>query len=105
MQPSLAAAQTGQDVAFWEMDVPPEGGWHVGDVIPLRLRVITPKDVDVKLPILPEQWGMFEVTGQSTAEPETSGENKVAVLETTVQLWEVGTYETLTTAVALQKDG
>jgi hypothetical protein len=99
------AAQSGEDVAFWEMDVPPEGGWHVGDVISLRLRVTTPDDVDATLPVLPEQWGAFEVSTQSVAEPEKSDERTVTVLDAAVQLWEAGIYETPPTTVTLQRDG
>ncbi len=84
-----------QDVtAFWEMDVPPEEGWKVGDRIPLRLRVISPASTVAVLPELPEQWGTFEVRDQSLAPLEKKGDRVIAVLAISVQLWETGIHET-----------
>jgi hypothetical protein len=104
----LADAVTAQSydaTAFWEMDVPPEGGWHVGDLIPLRLRVMTPQDVNVSYPELPAQWETFEIRDQVVADPQIKGERKYSVLEITVQLWDVGVHVTPSTTVVLLEEG
>lgn len=91
-------------VAVWETDVPPEEGWTVGDVIPLRLRVIYDPAVEVTLPTLPEQWGAFEVREQRTHDPTTDEEgNKTTVIhEVQATLWTPGKHETPTTTVSYQ---
>ncbi len=100
----VAAQDTPPVSAFWERDVPPEGGWTVGDPIALRLRVLAPADVEVTLPELPEppkQWGDFEVRAQSTTveEPEDEGMRTTHVLSTTVVLWSPGQHETPATTI------
>jgi hypothetical protein len=91
-------------VAVWETDVPPEEGWTVGDVIPLRLRVIHDPTVEITLPTLPEQWGPFEVREQHTQAPITDDEgNKTTVIhEVQATLWTPGKHETPTTTVSYQ---
>lgn len=87
--------------AFWERDVPPEGGWTVGDPISLRLRVLVPADGEVTLPELPEGWGDFEVRAQNTTveEPEDERMRTTHVLSTTVVLWSPGRHETPATTI------
>ncbi len=81
--------------AAWEAGPPPEGGWTVGDPIPLRLRVVYPDDVEVTLPELPQQWAAFEVRDQALLEPSTNDDGSVtAVREATVTLWSPGEHET-----------
>jgi hypothetical protein len=90
-------------VAVWETDMPPEEGWTVGDVIPLRLRVIYGPDTGVTLPTMPEQWGPFEVREQHTQEPTTDDEGKItSIHEVQATLWTPGTHETPTTTVSYQ---
>jgi len=82
-------------VATWEVDAPPEGGWTVGDPIPLRLRVTYPAGFDVTLPELPAQWGPFEVREQELLELAQDADGQVtAIREATVVLWSPGTHET-----------
>lgn len=81
--------------ASWETDAPPEGGWTVGDPIPLRLRVTYPADLDVTVPELPAQWGPFEVREQELLEPTQDADGHVTVVrEVTVVLWSPGEHET-----------
>jgi hypothetical protein len=103
--PGIVAAQIDNIVAYWEMDVPPEEGWHIGDRIPLRLRVIAPGEAEVTFPELPEGWGSFEVSEQSVAEPDVIAGRVNSVLAITVQLWEVGIHETLPISVTLKIKG
>lgn len=82
-------------VAVWEIDPPPEGGWTVGDPIPLRLRATYSDDVKVTLPELPGQWGPFEVREQALLDPVLNDNGAVtAVREVKVALWAPGEYET-----------
>ena len=82
-------------VAVWEMDPPPEGGWTVGDLIPLRLRVTYSADMEVTLPELPDQWGAFEVREQILLDPVQDDSGAVtAVREVKVTLWAPDEYET-----------
>lgn len=100
--PDPVAAQEEPPVsAFWERDVPPEGGWTVGDPIALRLRVLAPADAEVALPALPEQWGDFEVRAQSTTvtAPEDETARPTHVLSATVVLWSPGRHETPATTI------
>jgi hypothetical protein len=102
LAPNPVAAQDEPPVsAFWERDVPPEGGWTVGDPIALRLRVLAPADVAVTLPELPEGWGDFEVRAQSTIveAPEDEATRTTHVLSTTVVLWSPGRHETPSTTI------
>ena len=91
--------------AAWETDAPPEGGWTVGGVIPLRLRVVHPADVEVTLPELPSQWGPFEVRDQ-TPLPSTRNDDGTwaTVVEMSVALWAPGEYETAPLTVSYQGD-
>ena len=102
--PGFTTAQTSDVMAFWEMDLAPEDGWHVGDQIPLRLRVIAPEGVEVTFQELAAQWEMFEIREQSLLEPEKLGDKINTVLEITVQLWTVGKHTTPQTMVTLQQD-
>lgn len=82
-------------VAFWETDPPPDGGWTVGDPIPLRLRATYPADLQVVLPELSEQWGAFEVREQTLLNPIAQDNGAiVTVREATVVLWSPGEHET-----------
>ena len=94
--PAPVSSQPQEPVtAVWELDAPPEGGWTVGDPIPLRLRAVYPAGVEPTLPELPRQWGPFEMRGQ-TPWPANSNDDSTmtAVLEMTVTLWAPGEYET-----------
>jgi hypothetical protein len=85
----------GPVVAVWEIDPPPEGGWTVGDLIPLRLRATYSGDIKVTLPELPGQWGPFEVREQALLDPVLDDDGAVtAVREVKVALWAPGEYET-----------
>lgn len=99
----MTTAQSNEDVAFWEMDVPPDGGWKVGDQIQLRLRVITSDDAEVVLPNLEDQWGVFEIREQAPVEVEINSEQKTTIKNITVQLWRVGEYETPPTILTIIK--
>ena len=102
LAPDPAAAQDEPPVsAFWERDVPPEGGWTVGDPLSLRLRVLAPADVEVTLPELPGEWGEFEVRAQSTTveAPEDEATRTTHVLSATVVLWSPGRHETPSTTI------
>lgn len=94
--PAYAWTQTGDEpvVAVWETDAPPEGGWTVGDVIPMRLRVTYPAGLSLTLPELPEKWAAFEVREQRVLEPTTDDGATTAVCEARVTLWVPGEHET-----------
>ncbi len=82
-------------IAFWETDEPPEGGWTVGDPIPLRLQAIHTADSEVVLPELPEQWGAFEILDQSLLDPVTNVDGSVsATRKVSAVLWAPGEHET-----------
>jgi hypothetical protein len=98
-----AFAQSSSDIiALWESDVPPEGGWTVGDPLALRLRVIAPEGVNVTLPELPATWGDFEVREQAAQPPETKDGKTTTVLAATVALWAPGDHETPPITVTYQ---
>ncbi len=107
VKPILAQEDIPPLVAVWETDVPPATGWTVGDMIPLRLRVIHDPTLDVTLPTLPEQWGPFEIREQHTQDPTTNDEdNKTTVIhEVQATLWTPGKHETPTTTVSYQDAG
>jgi hypothetical protein len=71
----------------------------------LRLRVMTPADVNVSYSELPTQWESFEIREQVVADPQIKGERKYSILEVTVQLWNVGVHVTPPTTVTLQEEG
>jgi hypothetical protein len=84
----------------WELDAPPEGGWTVGDPIPLRLRASYAAGVDLTMPELPGQWGPFEIRDQTSRPPRLDDDGTTeAVLELTVALWAPGEYESPPLAV------
>ncbi|HNT77546.1 MAG TPA: hypothetical protein PKH77_21230 [Anaerolineae bacterium] len=96
-------AQSSPDViALWESDVPPEGGWTVGDPLALRLRVIASEGVGVTLPALPETWGDFEVREQAAQPSETKAGKTTTLLAATVALWSPGDHETPPITVTYQ---
>jgi len=77
------------------MDLPPDGGWAVGDSIPLSLRVTYPAGTEVTLPELPEQWGAFEVWAQALLDPISNDDGTLTVVrEAEVTLWALGEYQT-----------
>jgi hypothetical protein len=95
-------AQGDQISAFWEMDIPPENGWTVGDPIPLRLRVNAPEGAEVQWPELPETWGDFEIREQTPNAPETEAGRTTCILAVTAALWAPGDYETPPTSLKVQ---
>jgi hypothetical protein len=93
-------------VAVWEMDPPSEGGWTVGDLIPLRLRVTYANDMEVTLPELPDQWGPFEVREQALLDPvQNDGGAVTVVREVKAVLWAPGEYETPPLAIQYRYAG
>jgi hypothetical protein len=90
----------------WHVSPPPEGGWTVGDQIPLSLSVTYPPQVEIALPQLPRQWGAFEVLAQETTPPEESASDiRTAALRATVTLWQPGTYQTPPLTLRYQEAG
>jgi hypothetical protein len=78
----------------WLIDAPPEGGWTVGDRIPLRLTVTYPRGFVVTLPRLPGTWGPFEVRSQEHLDPvEDPGGTGAASSLITVTPWAPGALE------------
>jgi len=93
-------------LVFWETGPPPEGGWTVGDPIPLRLRASYRAGFEVVLPELPAQWGPFEVREQALLDPVAQENGDfIVVREATVVLWSPGEHETLPFAVGYRMDG
>jgi hypothetical protein len=100
--PAVAHAQIGPEpvIAEWAVSNAPEGGWTVGDRIPLRLSATYPADLEVILPELPEAWGPFEVLEQALLEPVEREDGMVtAARQATVTLWAPGDYQTPPLAV------
>jgi hypothetical protein len=100
--PQIARAQIGPEPVRveWVVDDAPEGGWTVGDRIPLRLRATYSADIQVSLPELPQAWGPFEVQEQASLEPIVNGDGSVtAIREAHVTLWAPGDYQTPPLAV------
>ena len=92
-------------LVFWETGPPPEGGWTVGDPIPLRLRASYRASFEVVLPELPAQWGPFEVREQTLLDPIAQDDGSViAVREATVVLWSPGEHETPPFAAGYRSD-
>ena len=90
-----AQSEPGPVHAAWSVDDPPEGGWTVGDRIPLRLRATYPAGLTVSLPELPEAWGPFEVLQQSLIKPVGNEDGRLTtVREATVTLWAPGNHQT-----------
>jgi hypothetical protein len=79
----------------WKLGVMPEGGWTVGDRIPLHLTATYPPHLEVILPKLPEKWGAFEVQKQTLAGPVTHADGKQSITRSAiVTLWMPGEYKT-----------
>ncbi|MBN2004683.1 MAG: hypothetical protein JXA21_15105 [Anaerolineae bacterium] len=95
-------AQSTDVIALWESDVPPAGGWTVGDPVALRLRVVVPEGTQVTLPELPETWGDFEIQSQVAQPPVTQDGKTTVILATTAVLWAPGNHETPPTVVKYQ---
>lgn len=95
--PQAAHAQIGPEPVRveWAVEGPSQGGWTVGDRIPLRLRATYPAGMEVTLPELPQVWGRFEVREQALLEPIANADGSVtAVREANVTLWAPGDYQT-----------
>lgn len=81
--------------ANWETDIPPEGGWTIGDLITIRLQATYSADFKVAIPELSDQWGPFEVQSQNLTEPSQNSDGSLTVIrEATVILWAPGEHET-----------
>jgi hypothetical protein len=94
----LGAGQTQVEPApvqvEWAIDAAPEGGWTVGDPIPLRLRVSYPGDIVVTLPQLPADWGPFEIRSQEHLDPVNDQDgSSIATSLITVTAWAPGAFE------------
>jgi hypothetical protein len=101
--PGGIRAQTKEVQAEWELGDAPEGGWTVGDRIPLRLTATYPDGLQVALPELPQAWGPFEVLEQATPEPVANEDGTLTLVsEVTVTLWAPGDYQTPSLAVRYQ---
>ncbi|GAB4430446.1 MAG: BatD family protein [Anaerolineae bacterium] len=100
-----AAAQSPQDAnAEFFLKAPEDQSLTVGDHVTLRLEVTHPLDSQVALPIVPEQWGEFEVVQQT--EPETVDNNDGTATtgkDIVVTLFEPGQYQTSRLIVTHQK--
>jgi hypothetical protein len=99
---TVVHAQIGPEpvISKWTVGDAPEGGWTVGDRIPLRLSATYPARLEVTLPELPERWGPFEVLEQTLLEPvENENGTLTAVREATVTLWSPGDHQTPPLAV------
>ncbi|MDF1513577.1 MAG: hypothetical protein P1S60_07195 [Anaerolineae bacterium] len=103
--PGRLVAQSPDMTAFWEMDISPGAGWHVGDVIPMRLRVIAPSDAAATLPQLPDTWGPFEIREQKIDQPVQREQTTESVLAIKAQLWNVGLHTTPATTVTVDIGG
>lgn len=78
----------------WVVGDAPEGGWTVGDPIPLSLRATYPASLTVILPQLPETWGAAEVSQQRLVEPIDNGDGtSTAIRELTLTLWTPGEHK------------
>lgn len=79
--------------AWWETDPPPEGGWTVGDPIPLRLRVTHPEGATVELPELPKEWEGVEVREQAPIAPKRGDNGLVGSgLDLSITRWAPGNH-------------
>lgn len=98
MPPSIVAqAQTEADFvqAGWTIGAVPDGGWTVGDRIPLRLTVTYRAGLEVILPELPASWGRFEVQDQSSSEPVSNADGTRSVSRSaTITPWAPGEFLT-----------
>lgn len=95
-RPTMVHAQTEPRPVHlaWAVGDPPEGGWTVGDRIPLSLRATYPSSLKVILPQWPEAWGAAEVLEQRLTEPIDNGDGTfTAVREMTVTLWTTGDHQ------------
>jgi hypothetical protein len=95
--PQAVLAQTESDAVRvqWLVDDPPDGGWTVGDRIPLRLTATYPADLELTLPELPKEWGSFEVLAQTLLPPTDNGDGTLTVVrQVTATLWAPGDYQT-----------
>ena len=93
--------------ATWEIGEPPDGGWTLGDLIPLRLLITYAEGVEVSTPQLPRVWGAFEVRDQTLLAPQLNYDSTVTLIfETRVTLWSPGEHETPPLAVRYRnRDG
>jgi hypothetical protein len=83
------------DVDFYVVPPAEEKPLTVGDQITLRLEVKHPSTSKVELPRLEDEWGNFEVIGQTEAETTSQGDGtSVTGKNFTVSLFEPGQYET-----------
>jgi hypothetical protein len=79
----------------WSVDDAPEGGWTVGDRIPLQLAATYPADLEITLPELPEEWGPFEVLAQTLLPPADNKDGTLtAIRQAMVTTWAPGDYPT-----------
>lgn len=78
----------------WAIDAAPEGGWTVGDPIPLRLSVSYPGGFAVTLPQLAGSWGAFEVRSQENLDPVKDQDGSgIATSLITVTAWAPGVFD------------
>jgi hypothetical protein len=90
----------------WRFGAAPEGGWTVGDRVPLQLKAVYPAELEVILPELPQEWGAFEVREQTLLAPvENEDGTLIAVREATVTLWTPGDHATPPFAVHVRDTG
>jgi hypothetical protein len=93
---TLVQAQTiDAEVDFFPMPPPDNRPYYVGDRITLKLEVTHPTGSKVEIYPLEEQWGDFEVIGQSDWETVTHGNGSATTgKEIVVSLFEPGQYQT-----------
>lgn len=71
------------------------GTLTVGDVASLTLQATYPADYRMTVPALPEQWGDFEIRGQSEAETTLNDDGTQTTTQTIeVTVFDVGTFST-----------
>jgi hypothetical protein len=98
----VAFAQTGANAIElkWTVETSPQGGWTVGDHIPLRLTATFPAGIDVTLPEFPQDWDPFEVQEQSLSKVSANADGTRSVSRSVkVTVWAPGEYRTLPVTV------
>jgi hypothetical protein len=103
---SHAQAEPSPVQARWLDQLPPEGGWTVGDRIPLRLSVTYPAGFEVTLPRLPDVWGPFELQNQEILEPVEDRDGTVTtVSQMVVSLWAPGQFDAPPVTIQYRDEG
>ena len=82
-------------IAYWSIEAASDNNWTIGDIIPLQLTVMYPKDLEILIPDLPTQWGDFEVREQETIRLYKGNNNLMVMLvQVGVTCWAPGSFPT-----------